>query len=132
VGRGPYEEQLKAQAKELGDKVVFKQGLTDKEIIDEYDNCDVFVMPSEYEAFSIVTLEALSSGKPVIVSNVGFLREISNGNGFTIDSPEDITNAVSFIIDNGFRVDFDRNEYSWDSIAKKTMDVYNSRSKSDN
>lgn len=124
VGKGPYEEELKTQAESLGSKVVFKKDLTDEEILEEYDRCDVFVMPSEYEAFSIVTLEALSSGKPVIVSNVGFLKEISNGNGFTIDDVDGLVDAVSFIIENGFEVKFDRNRYSWKTIVARTMEVY--------
>jgi len=126
VGKGPFEKNLKGQTKELNlhNIVTFKSGLSDADLLGEYQKCDVFVMPSEYEAFSITTLEALSCGKPVIVSNVGFLSEISRGNGFTIDSKEDLVDRLSMMAENGIKVNFDFKKYSWDSITERIRNVY--------
>jgi glycosyltransferase involved in cell wall biosynthesis len=126
VGKGNFERDLKNIAGSLGlqEFVTFKHDLSNGEMLNEYSKCDVFVMPSEYEAFSISTLEALSCGRPVIVSNVGFLSEISRGNGFTIDSRSDLTNRLSYIIENGMKVDFDFRKYSWDGVADQTLMVY--------
>ena len=126
VGKGPYEEKLKKQVRKLDleDFVTFKSGLSNDELMEEYCRCDVFVMPSEYEAFSISTLEALSCGRPVIVSNIGFLSEISKNNGLTINSKEDLVKGLSSIIEKGIKVNFDFRKYSWDNIANQTFKVY--------
>lgn len=126
VGKGPYEKKLKEMTKKLGLRkfVKFKKNLSDEKLMDEYYQCDVFVMPSEYEAFSITTLEALSAGKPVIVSKVGFLKEISKGNGFAIESQVDLTLALLKVIENGIRVNFNFRKYSWDRIAQETERIY--------
>lgn len=126
VGKGPYEKALKQITNELGlaDYVIFKSNLSDNDLVKEYCKCDVFVMPSEYEAFSIVTLEALSCGKPVIVNDVGFLSEISKNNGYTIRSMEDLTKSLSLIIENGFKVNFDFKMYDWNDITRQILKVY--------
>ena len=126
VGKGPAEKKLKKMVYDLGlyDFVSFKSNLNDNELIGEYCRCDVFVMPSEYEAFSISTLEALSCGKPVIVSDAGFLPEISKNNGYVIRSVEDLVKSLLLIIRNGMKVRFDFKKYSWDNIADKTFKVY--------
>lgn len=52
-----------------------------------YKKCDIVVMPSRWEAFGLVAIEALKYGKPVLVSNRGALPEIihNNENGFVFD-----------------------------------------------
>jgi glycosyltransferase involved in cell wall biosynthesis len=126
VGKGPFEKKLIKLTRVTGLRnfVSFKSNLSRSELEEEYRKCDVFVMPSEYEAFSISTLEALSYGKPVIVSNVGFLSEIARNNGYTIDSKEDLVKSLSLIIENGMKVKFDFKKYSWDNIANQIFKVY--------
>ena len=121
------EKTMKEKLKKLGlrNYVSFKKNLSEKKLVEEYRQCDVFVMPSEYEAFSITTLEALSAGAPVIVSKVGFLKEISKGNGYTIESQVDLTLALLKVIENGVRVNFNFRKYSWDRIAQETERIYN-------
>ncbi|MBX9866558.1 MAG: glycosyltransferase family 4 protein [Burkholderiales bacterium] len=51
-------------------------GLDFSQISHEYNKCDVLFFPSLYEGFEMVTLEALSSGIPVIGNNVGAVREL--------------------------------------------------------
>ncbi|MEM4728298.1 MAG: glycosyltransferase family 4 protein [Thermoplasmata archaeon] len=41
-----------------------------------YGACDVFVLPSEYEAFGLVLLEAMASSKPVVATAVGGVPEV--------------------------------------------------------
>ncbi len=54
-------------------------------------NCDLFVLISNWEGFPISTLEAMSFGKPCIISNVGGASEaIENGvNGYVINRGDD-------------------------------------------
>lgn len=51
-----------------------------------YNACDGFVLPSKTEEFPVSILEALSSGLPVVATDVGGVGEVLNGqNGFLID-----------------------------------------------
>ena len=43
--------------------------------------CEALIIPTDYEAFGIVTLEASSYSKPIICSDIGVLREILDNNG---------------------------------------------------
>jgi len=53
----------------LEGKVILAGYIPDEEVVDYYNLCDVFVMPSKGEGFGIVFLEALACGKPVIAGN---------------------------------------------------------------
>jgi len=72
VGQGDDLPRLKKMVKDLSleNRVVFCEGVSDEELPDYYALCDVFVMPSRFEGFGIVFLEALSCGKPVIAGSV--------------------------------------------------------------
>jgi glycosyltransferase involved in cell wall biosynthesis len=66
--------------------------------------CDGFVLTSQAESFSLVTLEAMSLGKPLVVNNCGGVSEIINSNeiGIIIGSRNNIqqfSEAMSAIMD---------------------------------
>lgn len=71
VGGGACRQSLQALAAELGlaDRVHFTGLATDEEVRDAYAAADVFCMPSIAELQSIATMEAMSSGKPVIAAD---------------------------------------------------------------
>jgi glycosyltransferase involved in cell wall biosynthesis len=46
------------------------------EIEAELQNCDVVVMPSRWESFGLVALEAMRAGRPVLASRIGGLSEV--------------------------------------------------------
>jgi glycosyltransferase involved in cell wall biosynthesis len=50
--------------------------ISEEEKRDAFDACDLFVMPSRYDSFGIVYLEAWRCGKPVIGANVGAIPEV--------------------------------------------------------
>lgn len=68
VGDGTLKEQIRQKVDRLGlsDSVMFL-GLR-KDVTDLYQAMDVSVLPSNYEGFGMVALEAQASGLPVIVS----------------------------------------------------------------
>ncbi|GAA1716407.1 glycosyltransferase family 4 protein [Fodinicola feengrottensis] len=71
VGSGACRQPLQALAAELGlaDRVHFTGLVTDEEVRDAYAAADVFCMPSIAELQSIATMEAMSSGKPVVAAD---------------------------------------------------------------
>jgi glycosyltransferase involved in cell wall biosynthesis len=74
VGSGPLDEQLRAQAAELGlaDAMRFVGHVTPV----PYEEGAIVVVPSLGEGFGMVALEAMERGRPVIASDVGGLPEI--------------------------------------------------------
>ncbi|MEO7501174.1 MAG: glycosyltransferase [Gemmatimonadaceae bacterium] len=67
-GDGELQETLEALSVSLriADKVEFLGRLSRLQVIDELDRCDAFVLPSRYETFGVVLIEALARGKPVV------------------------------------------------------------------
>ncbi|PVX25835.1 MAG: glycosyltransferase family 1 protein [Candidatus Bathyarchaeum sp.] len=144
VGLGDMRDYLEGLVRnlKLEDVVNFRfEFIPEEERIAHYAACDVAAYPSLYEPFGIVTLEAMSMEKPVIVGAAGTsgMREIVSisGNdhcGFHINpnDPSDIAwGIISAIEDPKKRIQLGRNGrkrvidlFSWDSAAKSTIDRY--------
>jgi glycosyltransferase involved in cell wall biosynthesis len=75
VGDGPMRGALQAHASalRLGDKVIFAGRVADEELPAYYRAADVFVLPASErsEAFGLVQLEAMTSGLPVVSTELG-------------------------------------------------------------
>ncbi len=71
VGEGPERSSLEAKCRaySLEDKVTFTGRISFSDIAQEYENADVFIMPSIREATGTVLLEAMSKGLPIITIN---------------------------------------------------------------
>ena len=89
AGDGDDRSRLEELARKHGssDRVVFKGGVSDKELVELYKSCDVFLMPSSQEGFGIVFLEAMAFKKPVIGGNHGGTPEVilDNETGFLVE-----------------------------------------------
>jgi len=137
VGDGamrPYLEGL-ARKLNLGDKVSFLGHVDDETLLSIYEEASVLVIPSLYEPFGIVVLEAMSLGIPVIVSNTGGLDEIvtdgKDGIKFRSGSAEDLAKAITRVLhDEGLRARLvanaksRANEFSWSNTAEQTLELY--------
>jgi glycosyltransferase involved in cell wall biosynthesis len=144
VGLGDMRDYLEGLVRNLHleDVVKFRfEFIPEEERIAHYASCDVAVYPSLYEPFGIVTLEAMSMEKPVVVGAAGTsgMREIvsisgSDQCGFHINpnDPTDIAwGIVSAIKDSEKKVQFGRNGrkrvlelFTWDAAAKSTIQRY--------
>lgn len=73
AGRGSLREVLERRAAELGvsDRVLFLGRLSRGEMLREMQNAACFVLPSRYEAFGVVLIEAMATGLPVIATRSG-------------------------------------------------------------
>ena len=144
VGLGDMRDYLEGLVRNLHleDIVKFRfEFIPEEERIAHYAACDVAAFPSLYEPFGIVTLEAMSMEKPVVVGAAGTsgMREIvsisgSDQCGFHINpnDPTDIAwGIVSAIKDSEKKVQFGRNGrkrvlelFTWDAAAKSTIQRY--------
>lgn len=72
-GNGPELPRLKTIVDELGlsQKITFLGKLSRDRVLEEISNSDVFVLPSRFETFGVVVIEALALGKPVIATRCG-------------------------------------------------------------
>jgi glycogen(starch) synthase len=81
AGSGTAEAELRAQATELGldDHGRFLGWIGDDVLHSLYRIADLTVVPSIYEPFGLVALEAMASGCPCLVADTGGLREVVSG-----------------------------------------------------
>lgn len=99
IGTGPLKHQLLDISKKCKD-IHFIGFIQPPELPNYYKMADIFVLPSTYEVFSIVTSEAMASGLPIVTTTNNGASEdiIINGvNGFTIEKnrSEEIYLALS-------------------------------------
>lgn len=89
VGSGPEEFKLKmlVQEENIESKVQFFPMVSKRELREYLSCCSMFVLPSLFETFGVVLIEAMASGKPVIASNIpGPSDVIKHGyNGFLFE-----------------------------------------------
>ncbi|MDQ6694930.1 MAG: glycosyltransferase, partial [Chloroflexota bacterium] len=88
VGEGSMSTQLEALSSSLGlgANIVFAGSLTDEELHNLYAMSDLFAHPTLYEGSSLVTLEAMAHGLPVLASAVGGIPDkvIEGETGFLV------------------------------------------------
>jgi glycosyltransferase involved in cell wall biosynthesis len=77
------------------DEVVeFRSGITENEKIELLCRAKALILPSSYEAFSHVTIEAMACGTPVVVSSAVPEETVTNGyNGIRVNSYNSIRYA---------------------------------------
>jgi glycosyltransferase involved in cell wall biosynthesis len=51
--------------------------LTDEQVVEEYQQCDMLVFASTYEGFGLPIVEAQATGRPVVTSGISPMREVS-------------------------------------------------------
>jgi len=100
-----------------------------------YSSAEVCVLPSRYESFGIVALEAMACGTPVVASDVGGLSRLIDDErtGFLVPEgdPETLANRIKWIIASpGVREKIGREaaelagRFEWSLIAEKVINLY--------
>ena len=137
-GKGGMIDELKQEVNNLGisEKVYFAGYMSGKDVQRMYKAADISVFPSTYEPFGIVALEAMLSGNPVVVSDIGGLNEIvdhrENGMKTYCGNPNSIADSIlELLYDHKLCADITkkaknkvRNEYNWSKISQDTHFAY--------
>jgi len=142
AGSGTHEGELKKQATELGlmDHGTFLGWIGDDVLHLLYRIADVCVVPSIYEPFGLVALEAMASGCPCIVADTGGLREVvphgEVGLRFRTRDPEALGRMVEQVLTDvelRERLVAEAGEhvlrFDWDDVARRTAEVYGALAK---
>jgi len=137
AGSGTHEDELRRQADELGivGHGTFLGWIGDDVLHSLYRIADVCVVPSIYEPFGLVALEAMASGCPCIVADTGGLREVvpheDVGLRFRSRDPEALAEvAIRVLSDDelGRRLVAEAHEhvrrFDWADVAERTAGVY--------
>jgi glycogen(starch) synthase len=137
AGSGTHEAELKAQAKKLRlmDHGTFLGWIGDDVLHTLYGIADLTVVPSIYEPFGLVALEAMASGCPCVVADTGGLREVvpleSGGLRFAARDPEALAEvAIRVLSDPALeaRLIAEAKEhvlrFDWADVAARTAAVY--------
>lgn len=116
----------------ITDGVVFLGLKNTTELVEYYNMCDVFVMPSQFEAYGIVFGEALIYGLPCIGRNAfsmkDFIQDGKNGYLLNSKSVDELSDLMKTAITNSNmrnQVISDRDMYidlySWNTVVDKIL-----------
>ena len=137
AGSGTHEAELKAQARRLGLERhgSFLGWIGDDVLRSLYRIADLCVVPSIYEPFGLVALEAMASGCPCIVADTGGLREVvpneDVGLRFRSRDPRSLAQMMEWVLANPalrFRLVTEASahvaRFDWADVARRTDEVY--------
>ncbi|MBE9524344.1 MAG: glycosyltransferase [Chloroflexi bacterium] len=119
----------------LGDFVTFLGRREQDTLPYYYSAAEAVIMPSHYESFGMVALEAMSCGTPVVASLVGGLaflvQDGVTGFHFPVGDAESLSGYLATLIDD--RVTHERmsrqaaavaSDYAWEKIAARIAELY--------
>lgn len=115
----------------IKDFVHFMGRVSDEELVDIYNACDLFVSPSYSEGCSLNILEAAACGKPVVATDVGGAKDILGDYGYYVE-PDDYVGLVKWIVRALNERNFYNNEirkrveenFTWKKVAKEMVKLY--------
>lgn len=136
AGTGPELEALERLAAPLSDRVSFTGFLDETDKSQLLLSAELCVIPSLYEPFGLVALEAMASGTPLIVSDTGGLAEIVDHGINGCKVPPGDANVLAFQIAQLLEKPDDATElaaaalskvsetFHWDQISTLTTETY--------
>ena len=103
---------------------------------DIYKNCDVYILPTQYDIFGMVYLEAMYFGLRIVTSSCGgsslLIKNKDNGYVLNLNDKNEWANAIENILDNNdpinekivYNKKLIMENYLWSVIAKKFLKEY--------
>ncbi|MBP0903341.1 glycosyltransferase [Mariniflexile gromovii] len=131
-------EKLKTLAGELGvmDKIKWKNYIADEDLANVYRSANIFAMPSRYEPFGMVAIEAMACGTPSVVTVHGGLYDLIDfGNQALFADPHRPIEFGAMLsmpllypkLRNELSVEgarFARRNFGWTGIAKRILKIF--------
>jgi D-inositol-3-phosphate glycosyltransferase len=130
-------ERLSVLASALGlkDRITFIDAVPHADLPLYYNAADICVVPSYYESFGLVALEAMACGVPVVASRVGGLKDtvIDGRTGYLVPwrCPEPFAERLELLLSNEpLRRNLGREgraaaeRFRWSEVAARVEDVY--------
>jgi glycosyltransferase involved in cell wall biosynthesis len=117
----------------LNNRVIFTDTVSADDLPGIYRGADLFVLPSLYEGFGLVLLEAMASGTPVVASRTSSIPEVIGDAGELFD-PYDEDNMYdvckTVLSDSKRRLAMQKTgvirarKFSWKKMAEETLNIY--------
>lgn len=95
-----------------------------------YNAADVLVMPSHYESFGMVALEAIACGTPVIATDVTgispIVKEFPQGHVVSANNPIALASEIEHVLKRPHQQEnlAALDAFTWDAVAKRVANVY--------
>jgi glycosyltransferase involved in cell wall biosynthesis len=138
LGKNDFKQVLKGEMQRNGveDCVTLLDAVKNTELIEFYRHSEVFVLPTYYEAFPKVVVEAMSCGKPVVATRTGGIPELvddgETGLLVPFGSPEAISEKLILLLEDGeMRAAMGRRGrerverlFTWHAVAERTKSAY--------
>jgi len=103
-GKGPEYDNIRRQISKSGvqEKVDLRGYVTEEEKERLYGECKMVAMPSLFEAFGMVAVEAMSHKKPIVCTNVNGLPETVGDGGILVDpkDPSALAEAINSLLND--------------------------------
>jgi glycosyltransferase involved in cell wall biosynthesis len=130
-----FADQVHKAARESGvsDRIKFFGFVSDDDLLQLYNACDLFVFPSFYEGFGLPALEAMACGRAVACSHTSALPEVVDGAAILFDpyALDEIVRALAdLLLDRELRARTERlglqraAHFSWQKTAERTLEVF--------
>ena len=140
IGSGPLKKEINLLIKknELENYVFLLEGnKPSQEIALWFNACDLFVLPSLYEANPTVMFECLGCGKPFVGTKVGGIPDIIVSDEYgllcNIGDSNDLTEKILLSLNktwNNMKIHEYAQQFTWKNNAKKLIQIYDHNLKS--
>ncbi|HKE27805.1 MAG TPA: glycosyltransferase family 1 protein [Bryobacteraceae bacterium] len=130
-----FADRIREAARDSGvaDRIQFFGFVSDDDLLQLYNACELMVFPSFYEGFGLPALEAMACGRCVACSNTTALPEVVDGAAILFDPyrVDEMARALAdLLLDPELRARMERlglqraAHFSWQKTAEKTLEVF--------
>lgn len=137
IGDGDLKEKIERiiQENSLSENVELLGMLPQKELVNWYNKTEIFILPSLFEGFGIVVLEAMACGTPVIITKgcgaVDVVQNMENGVIIEPQNSIELANSILNLMENNGLMEKIRSngiksiqDYDWDIIVHNLINDY--------
>lgn len=126
-----YAEKVRKMADD--ERIIFTGFVEGEELWELFSNCRLYVLPSDVEGMPLTLLEAMNCGAECLVSDIETTKNVIGDYGYTFKKGDiaDLQQKTEEILnlpkrDKTEQIEYIRQNYSWDKITERTLNVYKS------